>query len=138
MKLLIDYLLTFLIMLGLDGIWLGVIAKEFNKKYLGPLLRDKYLLLPALIFYLIYAVGLLYFVINPGWDSKNFFKVVLSGALLGLVAYATFDLTSLAAFKNWSVKLTIVDILWGAFMSGLVAGLVYKIRRSRLMIKSSL
>lgn len=128
MKFLTDYLLTVLIMLGLDSIWLGVIAKEFNKKHLGHLMRDKFLWLPAALFYLIYAAGLTYFVINPGVESKNLLKTVLSGAFLGMIAYSTFDLTSLAAFKDWSVKLTVIDILWGSFMSGVTALIIIKLR----------
>jgi uncharacterized membrane protein len=128
MKVLIDYLLTVIIMLGLDGIWLGVVAKEFNKKHLGYLMRDKFLWLPALVFYLIYAAGLVYFVIAPGTESRNMVKVVLSGVFLGIIAYSTFELTSMAAFKGWSFKLVLVDILWGAVMSGLTVFLVYKIR----------
>jgi uncharacterized membrane protein len=128
MKLLIDYLLTILIMISLDTVWLGVVAKEFNKKHLGYLMRDKFLIGPALLFYLIYAAGLVFFVITPGLVSKHAMRTVLSGAFLGLIAYATFDLTSLAAFKGWSVRLTVVDILWGTFVSGLTAFLVFKLR----------
>lgn len=128
MRILIDYLLTMLIMIGLDGIWLGVLAKDFNKKHLGHLMRDKFMIAPAILFYLIYAAGLVYFVINPGFESKNLMKTVLSGALLGMIAYSTFDLTSLAVFKDWLVKLALIDILWGTFMSGLTAFLVFKFR----------
>ena len=128
MKLLIDYLLTVFIMIGLDSVWLGVVAKGFNKKHLGHLMRDRFQVVPALLFYLIYAAGLVYFVINPSFEHKRLAKIVLSGAFLGMVAYSTFDLTSLAAFRDWSVKLTVVDILWGTFMSGLTAFLVFKLR----------
>ena len=127
MKLFTDYLLTVVIMLGLDGLWLGVIAKEFNKKHLGSLMRDKILVLPAILFYLIYAAALLYFVINPGMENKNVAKLVMSGAFLGVVCYATFDLTGLSILNNWSVKLTVIDILWGALMTGLTAFLVYMV-----------
>ncbi len=115
-------------MVGLDGVWLGIIAKEFNRKHLGHLMRDKFQVLPAVLFYLVYAAGLLYFVINPGFEHKGITKLVLSGAFLGMIAYSTFDLTSLAAFKDWSVKLTVIDILWGTLMSGLTAFLVFKLR----------
>ncbi len=130
MKLALNYLSTLLIMIGLDTIWLGVIAKDFNQKHLKFFLRPKFLLLPALFFYLIYAAGLMYFVIKPALIHQNLLKLILSGAFLGLIAYATFELTSYAAFKDWSIKLVLVDILWGAFMSGLTALIVFKLHSS--------
>lgn len=109
-------------MLGVDIVWLSTMSKRFYSKFIGHLMADKPELLPALVFYLIYIAGVTFFVVIPG--LKNNYpplKIFLTGALLGLMAYGTYDLTNQATLKNWPVLVTLVDLVWGAFLTGAVS-----------------
>ena len=74
-------------------------------------------ILPALIFYLIFVVGIIVFAILPGYADKSLVKTILLAALFGALSYATYDLTNLATLKDWPVHITIIDIVWGASVS---------------------
>ena len=82
-------------------------------------------LIAALIFYLIFIAGLVFFVITPSLEEKNWTKVLISGAFFGLVTYATYDLTNLATIKDWPITLTIVDLIWGTILSASVSIITY-------------
>jgi uncharacterized membrane protein len=84
-------------------------------------------LLPALIFYLIFIVGLVVFVIQPALTSKSIKDLVIKAVLFGLVTYATYDLTNLATIKDWPLLITIIDLIWGMTVSTLVAVATFKI-----------
>ena len=107
-------LLTFLVM---DGIWLGTIATDFYFGQLGSLLRDEPNWLAAILFYLLYIFGIVYFSIKPSLNSGNYKTVLRDGCLFGLLAYATYDMTNLATMANWPVIVTIVDIVWGVVIT---------------------
>lgn len=109
----------------LDALWIGVLAKSFYQKHLGYLFAEKFTLWPAGIFYLIYAFGIMFFVVNPGIQEKSAFVVFYRGALLGLIAYAAYDLTNQATINKWPVVITIVDLLWGAVVTALVGLITY-------------
>lgn len=102
--------------IAIDAVWLTTIANSFYKNKLGHLLADKPSLGPAAVFYALYIVGLVVFVIKPGID-QSLATVAWRGALLGLVMYATYDLTNQSTLKNWPQSLTIVDLLWGTFIT---------------------
>lgn len=109
-------------MLILDAIWLSTMIKTFYTKYLGELFAAKPSLTPALVFYILYAIGLLYFVVLPLLKSNaSWGTVFLTGAFLGLIAYGTYDLTNQATMKNWPTIVTLVDLVWGAFLTGTVS-----------------
>jgi len=110
------YFLTLVIFLGIDAFWLGLVAPKFYRSQIGHLMADKAILSAALIFYLLYMVGLVFFVVAPGM-SMSMREVILRGALFGLVAYATYDLTNLATLRDWPVFVTVVDLLWGTFLT---------------------
>ena len=94
------YLLTLPIFFAVDMVWLGVIAKNFYSKQIGFLMKTDINWLAAIIFYLLFIVGLVVFVISPALQEKSLSKVLISGALFGLITYATYDLTNLATLKN--------------------------------------
>lgn len=123
------YFITLPILLVFDGIWLGIISKNFYAKYLGYLMKTNANLSAAILFYLIFAFGLCFFVISPALEKKLWLNALLSGALFGLVAYATYDLTNLATIKDWPIIVTIVDLIWGATISALVCVISYIIAR---------
>ena len=108
------YLGTLLAFLVLDGLWLGVLMGPTYKSLLGPLMLDQPRLLPAVLFYLLYVVGCVVFVVLPsvGWQ-----RAARLGALLGLVAYGTYDLSNWATLQGWSAGLAMMDMAWGAVLT---------------------
>lgn len=104
-----------------DAIWLKS-AMPLYKKEMGGLLLEKPNMVAAIIFYVIYVLGVAYFILLP---AENWVSALLPGMLFGLVAYATYDLTNLATLKNWSKKLVGIDLLWGTFATGVGAVLAY-------------
>lgn len=104
----------------LDGLWLGVIARNFYQAEMAPVAAEEFKLVPAALFYLLYPLGILTLSLTPavsGWP------VALGrSALLGLVVYGVYDLTNMATLKAWSLKLALVDASWGACVTGM-AGL---------------
>lgn len=105
----------------MDFIWLTIIAKNFYQIHMGDLMALEIKIVPAIIFYIIYLAGLVLFAISPALREQNWLVAMGLGLLLGIIAYASYDLTNLATLKGWSVSLTVVDIAWGAFVSAVSA-----------------
>lgn len=120
-KLILSYLLTAIVFFAIDMTWLGFIAKGLYKKYLGGFLSDKVNWTAAILFYLLFIVGIFYFSILPAIEKNSVAKAILSGALFGFFTYATYDLTNLATLKNWPLQIVFIDIIWGAVLTGLVS-----------------
>ena len=120
---------TALVMLGLDLLWLGLVAKSFYRDSIGHLLADPPNLVAGGVFYLLYPVGVLLFAIAPAVWSGNVaapaempgWRAVLGGALFGFFAYATYDLSNLATLRGWPLRLTLVDIAWGTALTAAAA-----------------
>lgn len=119
-------LLTGAVFLLLDLIWLLFISKKLYQNFIGDLLGEVKIL-PAIIFYIVYILGLTAFVILPSFDNPNMMKLLLSGAFFGFVCYATYDLTNLATLKNWPVLMTVIDLVWGSFVTMATVWVVYVI-----------
>jgi uncharacterized membrane protein len=119
------YLLTTVIFFAIDMLWLGLIAKGFYREKLGYLMAPKVNWTAAFIFYFIYIAGILYFVVVPGLNNGSTATVLLNGALLGFLCYATYDLTNLATVRNWPLSVVVVDIAWGIVLTGSTAFLSY-------------
>ena len=113
------YALAAAVFVAIDMIWLTVVANKFYKDQLGKLLAEKASLAPAVLFYALFIVGLVVFVIKPGLDQA-LSTVAWRAALFGLVTYATYDLTNQATLKDWPVKITVVDLIWGAVLATVV------------------
>jgi uncharacterized membrane protein len=103
----------------LDGLWLGVVAKDFYRTALGSLMAAKIQFLPATLFYLVYPAGLAYFAVVPYPGAVA--KAALAGGLFGFFCYATYDLTNQATLAGWPWRLTVVDIAWGTALSAAAA-----------------
>lgn len=116
----------------LDALWLSVVANSFYKSQIGQLLLQKPNMLAAVAFYAIYLVGVIVFVVNPAIEKGSWSHALMYGALFGLVAYATYDLTNLATLKDWPIKLVIVDLLWGMALTSIVAVSTYGVVRTWL------
>lgn len=111
------YVLTVLGFFVIDILWLGVVAQSFYKRYIGFLMSPQPSWTPAIIFYLIFVGGLLFFVVLPGIRSQSPKKTLLLGFVYGIITYGTYDLTNLATIANWPIIVTIVDMLWGMVLS---------------------
>jgi uncharacterized membrane protein len=109
----------------IDGVWLFLIAKGFYAKQIGHLMAPSPQWVPVLIFYPLFAAALVYFAIMPGIASGSLIRTFLIGAAFGGIAYATYDLTNHATLKEWPLLMTVVDIAWGAFLSGAVATIAF-------------
>jgi uncharacterized membrane protein len=120
-KYLAAYAAALLVMLALDMLWLGVVAKALYRDGIGHLMADSPNIAAAVAFYLIYVAGLIGFVVAPYAEDPSWGRTLLVGALFGLVAYATYDLSNLATLKGWPVALAVMDIGWGAAISTVTA-----------------
>lgn len=121
MELLIKLLAVGGIMGLLDYLWLGFIAKKLYYAEMGKLLLDKPNMGAALVFYFIYVVGVLVFVVNPALERDLWLYALGMGAFFGLVAYATYDLTNLATMKDFPLKIVLIDLAWGMFITTVVS-----------------
>ncbi|SEK73469.1 Uncharacterized membrane protein [Carnobacterium iners] len=121
LEILKHYSIAFTIFLIIDLIWLGLVAKNLYKRELGFIMSDKPNWVAAIIFYLIFIAGLVFFVINPAIVSNSWTYALFAGMFLGFLTYATYDLTNLATLKNWPLKITIIDLIWGTTLGGSVS-----------------
>ncbi len=111
--------------LALDALWLGVVAKGLYQREFGAMLLDKPNLAVAAVFYAIYIGGVVFFAVKPALDGGGWTRAALHGALFGLVAYATYDLTNLATLKGFPMKVVLPDLIWGAVVTTAAAAAGY-------------
>jgi len=117
-KYVLAYALTAVVFFAADMLWLGVIAKDIYRKYLGALLTENVNWLTAIVFYLIFIAGIFVFVLQPAVEKASWVRAVTLGAFFGVVTYATYDLTNLATLRDWPLPIVIIDIAWGAILTG--------------------
>lgn len=120
-KYLTAYVATAVVFFGLDFIWLSTMTRTFYRSRIGSLLLEQPNFTAAGIFYLFYVAGIVHFGVLTAVNSGNWTTALINGALLGMLAYGTYDMTNLATLKGWSVSMTVVDILWGTFLTGLAS-----------------
>jgi uncharacterized membrane protein len=121
----IAYLASGLAMLGLDIVWLSLTASRLYKPELGDLMLAKFNATPAVLFYLLYVFGIVMLAVLPALAERRLAVALLRGALLGLVAYGTYDLTNQATLRNWSTLVTVADLCWGTFLTAFAATVGY-------------
>ena len=121
------FAVTFVVFMGIDLVWLGFVAKNIYSKYLGYLMAPKVNWLAALVFYVIFIIGILYFVIAPSLVDRDFTQLVIRAMLFGFITYATYDLTNLATVRDWPITITIIDLIWGTSLSTSVSVISYLI-----------
>ncbi len=127
MKLLWVYLIATAIFFAIDMVWIGFVARSFYKEKLGYLLAEQPRWAAAIIFYLIYIGGILFFAVVPALREQVWTTALVNGAVLGLLCYATYDLTNLATVARFPVVVVIVDILWGIFLTAAVSTITFLI-----------
>ncbi|HNE02875.1 MAG TPA: DUF2177 family protein [Anaerolineales bacterium] len=114
------YLITFLAFLGIDSLWLGLVAPSFYKSQIGYIMAENPNFFAAGLFYLLFIFGMVVFIVEPGVREQTLMQAVARGALFGLVTYATYDLTNLATLEGWPILVTVVDLIWGTVLSAAV------------------
>jgi uncharacterized membrane protein len=113
----------------LDGAWLSFSVSRIYKPGIGQLMAAQPVAAAAIIFYLLYAAGVTYLITLPALAAGSAGIAALRGAVFGLVAYGTYDLTSLAIMRNWPVNVTVIDMIWGAILTGISAAAAVLITR---------
>lgn len=121
------YIVAVPVFFAIDLLWLGVVARGFYAKHLGELLKSAPNWTAAIIFYLLFLVGLVIFVIAPALEKNSFSHALVYGAMFGFFTYMTYDLTNLATLKNWPMQIVLVDIIWGTVLSAGVASITFYI-----------
>lgn len=121
------YVIAFIIFLVIDAIWLGLVAPKFYKSQIGHLMSERPNFIAAGVFYLVFIIGVVYFVVNPAIEAQSLTKALVAGMLFGFITYATYDLTNLATLKDWPITVTIVDLLWGTSLSTIMGVSTYLI-----------
>jgi uncharacterized membrane protein len=109
------------ILLIVDLFWLGIVAKNLYQAEIGGLLKKEFNVVAALAFYVLYVVGLTVFVLVPAYESGSVLRALALGAFFGLVAYGTYDLTNLATLEGFTLRIALIDMSWGAFVSGVTS-----------------
>ncbi len=118
-KYIVGYIATGLAFALIDSVWLRTMYTRLYKPEIGELMmRGGFRLAPAIIFYLLYILGMMVFAVGPALSSGRWQTALLQGALFGFFCYMTYDLTNHATMKVWSTKVTVLDILWGTFLTG--------------------
>jgi uncharacterized membrane protein len=116
-------------LLVLDGIWLGLVARTFYRNQLGELMLPQPNLAIAAIFYLFFTVAVVMLAVMPALGTGSLLRALLFGAVLGLAAYGTYDITNLSTLKNWPVLVSVVDMAWGTVITAATAGGGYAVAR---------
>jgi uncharacterized membrane protein len=117
----IAYGATLLAFLALDFVWLSRMSHYLYRPVMGDMVLETFRLWPALLFYLGYAAGLVFLAVHPALVAGNWKTALVHGAVAGLMAYGTYDLTNQATLKNWSTLLTLTDLTWGTILSAAAA-----------------
>lgn len=111
----------------IDMVWLVLVAKKFYQEQIGFLMKPDINWFAAIIFYFLFIAGLVIFVISPAVEKHSWVYALKSGALFGLITYATYDLTNLATLKDWPLSVTVVDLTWGTVLASSISLITYLI-----------
>lgn len=120
-----NYIVTLIVFLAIDMVWLLVISKKLYAEKLGYLLAEKPNLVAAFIFYFLFAAGVLFFVIQPALAAESLQYAIFAGLFFGLVTYATYDLTNMATIRDWPTMITVIDLIWGSFVTASTSSISY-------------
>ncbi|WP_298163476.1 DUF2177 family protein [Brevundimonas sp.] len=133
MRYLAAFGISAVVMLALDAVWLTVMGDRLYRPVLGDWMRESFLLPPAIAFYVLFLSGVTFLATVPALQQGSWQRAAINGAVFGLVAYATYDLTNQATLTRWSMTITLVDMTWGTFLAATAALAGYF--GSRLMVR---
>jgi uncharacterized membrane protein len=125
----IAYAGTLLSFLLIDALWLGVVAKNFYRDQLGELMLPSPNFTVAAVFYLFFAAAIVALAVRPALDGGAIWSAIGYGAVLGLAAYGTYDMTNLSTLKGWPISLSIVDLVWGTILTSVASACGYMVAR---------
>jgi uncharacterized membrane protein len=120
-RVLIAYIASAITFVSLDAVWISSLEDVFYRPLLGEMIADEFRLAPGVFFYLIYLSGVVYFAVEPALRIKRITTAAANGAMLGLVAFSTYDLTNQAILRHWELTVTLADIAWGTSLTALAA-----------------
>jgi uncharacterized membrane protein len=126
----IAYIATLASFLLIDAVWLGLVAKNFYRQQLGDLMLPSPSLGVAAAFYVVFAIAIVILAVRPGLGAGSVWVAVGYGAVLGLAAYGTYDMTNLSTLKGWPVSLSVADIIWGTALTGIASACGYSAARA--------
>lgn len=118
MQLIILYISTVIVFLGIDAVFLKTVMRPLFETRLGDWLLDDFRIGPAAVFYLAYIGGLLFFVSWPSFETGSIYSLFIKGAVLGMMAYGTYEFTNYATLTRWDPTMVMVDVIWGAVLTG--------------------
>ncbi|MBE3640626.1 DUF2177 family protein [Mangrovicoccus algicola] len=121
MQILTLYAATLILFLALDAIGITLIVKPVFDRHVGDLLADPLRLGPAVLFYLAYVAGILWFVSAPALSEGQPLRALAGGILLGLMCYGTYEFTNLATLRGWTWQQVAIDTAWGGALTGFSA-----------------
>lgn len=127
------YAIALPVFFAIDMVWLALLARNFYKNQIGFLMKAEVNWVAAIIFYLLFLVGLIVFVIEPAIAKREWLHALGKGALFGLITYATYDLTNLATLKDWPITVVWVDMIWGTVLAASVSVITYLLAVKWLM-----
>lgn len=130
------WIVSFVVMIALDAVWLMSMTSRFYKPYLNYIFADDFKYMIGLIFYLLYSAGVAYLILMPtiiDINSTTVADIFIKGCVLGCIAYGAYDLTNHATIKNWPAIVTIVDMTWGTCVTGLTSVISYLILQKYCM-----
>jgi|RhiMethySRZTD1v2_1073278.scaffolds.fasta_scaffold483168_2 uncharacterized membrane protein len=120
-RLIVAYVATLVCFCAIDFLWLAFVVRDWYSAEIGGLLRDRPNWPVVVVFYLLYILGVVYLCVRPALNRAPWHQPLLAGALFGLCAYGTYDLTNLATLRGWTMPVAVVDMVWGAVASGAAA-----------------
>lgn len=124
-RFLIAYLVSGAVFVAIDLLWLLLVMSKLFKAQMPQLILEQPKLVPAAIFYALYPVGIAVFGVLPAVAAQDWVRAAAMSALFGFLAYVTYELTNLATLKGWSAQIAMIDIAWGAALSGVVGAVGY-------------
>ncbi|MBN2221922.1 MAG: DUF2177 family protein [Vallitaleaceae bacterium] len=120
-----NFIITFVVFFCIDLVWLGIVAKNLYSKMIGYIMSPKPNWYAAIVFYVIFIIGLMFFALYPALEKDKVIYALLYGMFFGFVTYSTYDLTNLATLKDWPILITVIDLAWGTFLGGATTTLSY-------------
>lgn len=124
-KLILGYVATGISFAVIDSLWLRNMYMKLYQPEIGEVLMKGVRMGPAVVFYLLYILGIIIFAFLPALKSGQWQTALINGAMFGFFCYMTYDLTNYATLKVWSLKVTILDMIWGTFLTGSAAAAGY-------------
>ena len=119
------YVAALIAFVVVDATWLTTMGAALYRSVLGDILQPSVNFSAAIAFYLLYSLGIVIFAVAPALRTGSASTALTYGALFGLFTYATYDLTNYATLRNWTLKLTLIDIVYGAIAVALAAAIAF-------------